>query len=342
MATSLVVVVIAVIGLRGAALGAGPLAANEAPTQLVLVQVVLIVIATTGLVLAAASEERREAMRRLAETTSLLQAVTEGTPDVVFVKDREGRYLSINTAGARYMGRRADEVVGKTDAELFGPDMLRQIRTYDRLVLDSGEVRTDEYTEPKDGVRRTFLATKGPVRDEAGAITGLFGISRDITDRKLERRLLNGILEGTHDVVSAIDLDFRFVAFNQALREEYKKGFGVEVREGAKLSEVLAEHPEALAQRLSMLGRAFRGEESRATWTLGDRGEGRALVRRAGEPPARRDRPRHRGRAHRSRRDPGRGGGQRPAGQPVALPRLERAGPGRASSRATATGTAPS
>jgi PAS domain S-box-containing protein len=103
------------------------------------------------------------------------------------VKDREGRYLSINSAGARYMGRRAHEVVGKTDEELFGPDMLRQIRTYDRLVFESGEVRTDEYTEPKDGVRRTFLATKGPVRDQEGAITGLFGISRDITSRKLER-----------------------------------------------------------------------------------------------------------------------------------------------------------
>ena len=150
--------------------------------------------------------------------------MTEGTPDVVFVKDREGRYLSINTAGARYMGRSVEEVVGRTDADLFGPDMLRQIRTYDRLVLESGEVRTDEYSEPKDGVRRTFLATKGPVRDALGAITGLFGISRDITDRKLERRLLNGILEGTHDVVSAFDLDFRFVAFNQALAAGVQAG----------------------------------------------------------------------------------------------------------------------
>ena len=80
LATSIVVVAIAAIGLLGAALRAGPLAANEPPTELVLVQVVLIVMATTGLVLAAAGEERREAMHRLAETTALLQAVTEGTP----------------------------------------------------------------------------------------------------------------------------------------------------------------------------------------------------------------------------------------------------------------------
>ena len=273
--TAVVVVAVAASALAGAALRAGPLAASEPNAQLLLMQVVLIVIATTGLVLAAAGEERRTAMRRLGDTTALLRAVTDGTPDVVFVKDREGRYLSINAAGARYMGRSVDEVVGRTDEDLFGPDMLRQIRTYDRLVLESGEVRTDEYSEPKDGVRRTFLATKGPVRDALGAITGLFGISRDITDRKLERRLLNGILEGTHDVVSAFDLDFRFVAFNQALADGFKTGFGVEVREGARLSDLLAEHPEALARRLSLLGRAFRGEEARETWTLGAEGEAR-------------------------------------------------------------------
>jgi PAS domain S-box-containing protein len=59
------------------------------------------------------------------------------------------------------------------------------------------------------------------------------------------------------------------VAFNQALRDEYSKGFGVVIAEGAKITEVLAEHPEALARRLEVLGRAFRGEESRTTWAVG-------------------------------------------------------------------------
>ena len=98
---------------------------------------------------------------------------------------------------------------------------------------------------------------------------GVFGISREITNRKLERMLLNGILEGTHDLVSAVDLHFRFVAFNQALKEQYKKGYGVDLVHGIKVADLLADHPEALAQRLSLLGRAFRGEESRAIWTMG-------------------------------------------------------------------------
>jgi PAS domain S-box-containing protein len=233
-----------------------------------LVQLFLVILAATALVLGATVEQGREATRRLRETTSLLQSVTEGTPDVVFVKDREGRYLSINQAGARYMEREVKEVIGRTDAEMFDADMYRQVRTYDKLVLESGEVRTDEYSEIKGGTRRTFLATKGPVRNDQGEVVGVFGISREITNRKLERMLLNGILEGTHDLVSAVDLHFRFVAFNQALKDEYKKGFGVDLVHGIKISDLLAEHPEALARRLALLGRAFRGEAARDTWTM--------------------------------------------------------------------------
>jgi PAS domain S-box-containing protein len=267
--TSLVVLALATLVLWAAAHRLGPLAWIEPSVHLLVVQLFLVVLAATGLVLAAAVEERRLVDRRLRETTALLKAVTEGTPDVVFVKDRAGCYLSINEAGARYIGLGVDEIVGHRDDELFPPDLLRQIQTYDRLVLESGLVRTDEYTEVKDGRRRTFLATKGPLKDAQGAITGIFGISREITERKLERMLLNGILEGTPDLVSAVDLEFRFVAFNEALRAQYARGFGVELAAGAKISDVLADHPEALARRLEILGRAFRGEESRATWPVG-------------------------------------------------------------------------
>ena len=267
--TSLVVMLLAALVLWSAANRLGPLAWIEPSVHLLVVQLFLVVLAATGLVLAAAVEERREAEGQLRETSSLLKAVTEGTPDVVFVKDREGRYLAINQAGARYLGRPVEEVIGRSDPDLFAFDLLRQIRSFDQQVLESGEVRTDEYTEVKDGLRRTFLATKGPVRDAQGEITGIFGISREITSRKLERMLLNGILEGTPDLVAAVDRDFRFVAFNQALRDQYARGFGVDLVEGVRISDVLSEYPEALALRLQVLGSAFRGEETRTTWAEG-------------------------------------------------------------------------
>src|SRR5262249_47531431 len=85
------------------------------------------------------------------------------------------------------------------------------------------------------------------------------GISREITERKLERMLLNGILEGTPDLVSAVDLQFRFVAFNEALRVQYARGFGVDLVPGAKISDVLADHPQAPARPLQILGPGLPG-----------------------------------------------------------------------------------
>src|SRR5207344_2685617 len=111
--------------------GVGPFVASTPTGTLLLVQAFLIVLGATALTLAAETEERRDVSRRLEETSSLLRSVTEGTTDAVFVKDREGRYQMINTAGATYVGRRVEEVLGRTDDDIFAPEMARAIREYD-------------------------------------------------------------------------------------------------------------------------------------------------------------------------------------------------------------------
>src|SRR5206468_1918856 len=83
--------------------------------------------------------ERRRAEQTLRESHSLLRAVTEGTTDAVYVKDRDGRYLSVNPALARLVGRPADEVVGKTDTELLHPESAQEVREQDRRVMELGQ-----------------------------------------------------------------------------------------------------------------------------------------------------------------------------------------------------------
>src|SRR5580704_5754096 len=65
--------------------------------------------------------------RELEKNLSLLQGITEGTTDAVFVKDLQGRYLMINSAGGRFLGRSTEEVIGRNDAELFTPEDGREI-----------------------------------------------------------------------------------------------------------------------------------------------------------------------------------------------------------------------
>ena len=114
----------------------------------------------------------------------LLRAVVEGTTDAVFVKDRDGRYMLANEAAARFIGRPAAEVLGRNDRELFGATDAERLVANDRAVMADGNVVTFEETLTSSGAIRTYLATKAPYRDATGGVVGLFGVSRDITERK--------------------------------------------------------------------------------------------------------------------------------------------------------------
>jgi two-component system, cell cycle sensor histidine kinase and response regulator CckA len=122
--------------------------------------------------------------RELRGNLALLQGITEGTTDSIFVKDLQGRYLMINSAGAGLLGRRVEEVIGKDDTEFFSPETGREIMAGDRKVVESGKTQTYEELGVSAGVARTYLSTKGPYRDPNDQVVGLLGICRDITDRK--------------------------------------------------------------------------------------------------------------------------------------------------------------
>lgn len=124
--------------------------------------------------------------RRRAETAAhragaILQAVLETSPDLVFAKDREGRFVFANPATFGALGRPPEDVLGRRDADFMGADAGGRIRANDLQVLTSGRPEFFEETVPSG---RVFLSSKSPYRDISGAVVGLIGISMDITDRK--------------------------------------------------------------------------------------------------------------------------------------------------------------
>jgi PAS domain S-box-containing protein len=159
--------------------------------------------------------------RELEKNLSLLQGITEGTTDSVFVKDLDGRYLMINSAGASFLARSINDVLGKDDLELFGPETGRAIMQRDRAIMQAGRTETYEELATSAGVARTYLSTKGPYRDANGQVIGLLGISRDITDRKRaeeeirqSQQKLRIHFEHTPLAVVEWDLNFRVAAWN--------------------------------------------------------------------------------------------------------------------------------
>ncbi len=127
--------------------------------------------------------DRRRAEETLRENQALMQAVMDGSPDLIYLKDLDGRVLMANPAACEALGRSAQEVVGKTARELHSdrPEVARAIMENDRRIMESGETET---IEEVGGKGRAYLSTKTPYRGAGGNVIGLIGISHDITERK--------------------------------------------------------------------------------------------------------------------------------------------------------------
>lgn len=128
--------------------------------------------------------ERRRAEQALRQSHDLISSIIEKTTDAVYAKDAAGRILLINSVVADLLGRSAAEVIGRDDVELLGPEAGLALRRNDRLVLETGKTYTFEESFQIDGTTRVFISTKGALRDAQGRVTGLFGISREITERR--------------------------------------------------------------------------------------------------------------------------------------------------------------
>ena len=175
-----------------------------------------------------AQENKRLAQEnaRLAQEKDQLRTLIDGLPDFIFIKDRQSRFLISNVAHARTLGAtHPDEVMGKTDFDIFPADSADQYYGDEQAVMESGRPLNREETvvNPRTGETRWLQTTKVPLRDKEGKIVGLMGISRDITARKQveealarERRLLRTLIDNLPDCIYAKDTACRKTLANPA------------------------------------------------------------------------------------------------------------------------------
>ncbi|MGQ9631470.1 MAG: PAS domain-containing protein [bacterium] len=139
--------------------------------------------------------EHKRMEEALAEERNLLRTLIDSMPDLICVKDDEGRFIIANIAAARLMGAKTpDEVLGKTDFDFYPRELAERCRADEQEVIRSGRPLIDReelLIDRTTGRERWLLITKVPLRDSEGKIVGIVGIGRDITDRKrLEEQFL--------------------------------------------------------------------------------------------------------------------------------------------------------
>src|SRR5262244_1412335 len=101
----------------------------------------------------------------LPNSDQILRAVIEATPDAIFVKDLEGRYVLVNAAAARFLGKSPADILGKHDLELYREETARQFIEDDRQVLATGKPQTFQGVATGEAGTQAYLVTKGVYRD---------------------------------------------------------------------------------------------------------------------------------------------------------------------------------
>jgi two-component system sensor histidine kinase/response regulator len=131
--------------------------------------------------------EHRRAEEALAVERNLLRTLVDTLPDFVYAKDTESRFLMANRSVAQTMGAASpDELIGKSDFDFYPRELAEKYLLDEREVLRSGRalLNRDEPGRTAEGNPFSLLTSKVPFRDAAGAIVGIVGVGRDITERK--------------------------------------------------------------------------------------------------------------------------------------------------------------
>lgn len=138
----------------------------------------------------------------------LLAKIGEATPDLIYAKDLKSRMIFANRAVLAVLGKSWDDIRGKSDDEWHDDaEEGRRFVDADARVMASGT--TEELEETLTGVNgtHTYLSSKSPLRAEDGTVIGIFGISKNITERKNEEQLRQILLnELDHRVKNTLAL----------------------------------------------------------------------------------------------------------------------------------------
>lgn len=205
----------------------------------------------------------------LVENQARLQGLLDNAPTSIYVKDLQGRHIMANPRFQNVMNRALDDIIGKTDEDLFASEVADQLRSMDERVTATGSPVEFEETLSIDGELRFFNSIKFPLFDAEGNIQGLCTISTDVTERRmLEKELREfqkmetvGLLAGgiAHDFGNYLSAILAYAGF---LEERIEAGDPrredlTEIKRAAESATSLARQLMTLSRRESIAPEAI-------------------------------------------------------------------------------------
>ena len=143
-----------------------------------------------------AAAELDKARLALGHERIQLRTLINTLPDLIWLKDPDGVYLSCNSRFEQFFGHTESEVIGHTDFDFFAPELAEFFRANDRAAIAHGGPRiNEEEITFADGHRELLETTKTPMRDEGGQLIGVLGIGHDISHLKRAEQALQKQLD---------------------------------------------------------------------------------------------------------------------------------------------------
>jgi len=130
--------------------------------------------------------------KELLTQKNFLKTIINVIPDLIWLKDTEGKYLACNAKFERFYGAKESEIIGKDDFDFVDPESANSFRHYDRKALEAEEscINEETLTFADDGYEGLFETIKTPMKDGEGNVIGVLGIARDISERKAREEQL--------------------------------------------------------------------------------------------------------------------------------------------------------
>ena len=173
--------------------------------------------------------------RQLQHRTAQLDSLVESSPDLIWMKDRNGIFRICNRHAADALGKPVAAILGHREEDLRDPHAAADVPAQDREVLEQGRTLVKEVTLPAAAGQATRIheAIRAPVRDVDGSIIGVLCMARDITERKLATTRLEQsakVFESMRDGVIVTDRRLRILCVNRAFSR--LTGYGQEAVDG--------------------------------------------------------------------------------------------------------------
>ncbi|MGV8891152.1 MAG: EAL domain-containing protein [Pseudomonas sp.] len=164
-------------------------------------------------------DERRVVEAELLDKKTLLQVIFEHVPSLMYLFNTKGRLLLCNHSFERAMRFSGETMVGRRRESFMQPENAKHWEKEDDAILASGQAQRFEETYSENGVLRTYLTIKCPVRDAEDKLLGVLGISSDITEIRQtteQLRLAGVVMDNTDEGVLITDAKGVIVSINKA------------------------------------------------------------------------------------------------------------------------------